>query len=262
MTDARQSASSPVAAAIVALAGAQRRARNRHRSPPVCRPQRVDSLAAGEFARDSVASLTIGVVTAQGLVWTKSVRIRRHGRTRLANRQSVYRIGSITKMFTALMLQQLVAHGKIRLTDPVERYYPEIREIRGYSKIAAPDHRAAARDDDVRHRARARAGRSVLDWSGVDVGFDAASPPCRTRTWSSRPARITVLQHRLRHPRRDVRPRRWRAVRAWQKEKLLHRSACATAFEIEPSITAECHARLRHPTTGSIDSGAVRRAKH
>jgi CubicO group peptidase (beta-lactamase class C family) len=41
-------------------------------------------------------------------------------------------------MFTALMLQQLVGAGKIHLTDPVERYYPEIREIRGYSKLAAP----------------------------------------------------------------------------------------------------------------------------
>jgi D-alanyl-D-alanine carboxypeptidase len=36
------------------------------------------------------------------------------------------------------MLQQLVAQGKINLTDPVERYYPEIREIRGYAKLAQP----------------------------------------------------------------------------------------------------------------------------
>jgi CubicO group peptidase (beta-lactamase class C family) len=100
--------------------------------------QRVDSMAAAEFAHDSIASVTIGVVTPQGLVWTKSYGFADMGTHRLANRQSVYRIGSITKMFTALMLQQLVAAGKIRLSDPVERYYPEIREIRGYSKLAAP----------------------------------------------------------------------------------------------------------------------------
>src|SRR6185503_8558413 len=54
------------------------------------------------------------------------------------NRQSVYRIASITKMFTALMLHQIVAAGKIRMTDPVERFYPEIREIRGYKQLPAP----------------------------------------------------------------------------------------------------------------------------
>ena len=107
-------------------------------SPAASTLQRVDSMAAAEFAHDSLASLTIGVVTPQGLVWTKSYGFADMSTRRLANRQSVYRIGSITKMFTALMLQQLLAAGKIRLTDPVERYYPEIKEIRGYAKLAAP----------------------------------------------------------------------------------------------------------------------------
>ena len=99
---------------------------------------RIDSMAGVEFANDSLASLTIGVVTRQGLVWTKTYGFAEMGTKRLANRQSVYRIGSITKMFTAVMLHQVVAAGKIRLTDPVERYYPEIREIRGYKALAAP----------------------------------------------------------------------------------------------------------------------------
>ncbi len=107
-------------------------------SPAVPRFQRIDSMAAAEFARDSVASLTIGIVTAQGLVWTKSYGFADMSTHRLATRGSVYRIGSITKMFTALMLHQLVAAGKIRLSDPVERYYPEIKQIRGYARLTAP----------------------------------------------------------------------------------------------------------------------------
>jgi D-alanyl-D-alanine carboxypeptidase len=100
--------------------------------------QHVDSIVATEFARDSIASLTIGVVTARGLVWTKSYGFADMGTRRVADRGSVYRIGSITKMFTGLMLQQLVTDGKIRLSDPVERYYPEIREVQGYARLAAP----------------------------------------------------------------------------------------------------------------------------
>jgi len=98
----------------------------------------VDSLAAAEFARDSIASLTIGIVTEQGLLWTKSYGFADMGSKRLADRQSVYRIGSVTKMFTGLMLHQLAANGTVRLSDPVEKYYPEIKEIRGYAKLPAP----------------------------------------------------------------------------------------------------------------------------
>ena len=100
--------------------------------------QRIDALAGKEFANDSIASLTIGVVTHQGLVWTKSYGYAEMSTRRVANRQSVYRIGSITKMFTAVMVQQLVASGKMRLSDPVERYYPPIREIRGYKALVRP----------------------------------------------------------------------------------------------------------------------------
>jgi D-alanyl-D-alanine carboxypeptidase len=89
-------------------------------SPTASTLQRVDSMAA-EFAKDSIGSLTIGVVTTEGFVWTKSYGFADMSAHRLANRQSVYRIGSITKMFTGLMLQQLVAAGKIHLADPVER---------------------------------------------------------------------------------------------------------------------------------------------
>ena len=41
-------------------------------------------------------------------------------------------------MFTALMLQQLAVNGTVGLSDAVETYYPEIREIQGYAKLAAP----------------------------------------------------------------------------------------------------------------------------
>ena len=107
-------------------------------SPTASTLQRVDSMAAAEFAKDSIGSLTIGVATPEGLVWTKTYGFADMSTHRLANRQSVYRIGSITKMFTGLMLQQLVAAGKIHLADPVERYYPAIKEIRGYSNSAEP----------------------------------------------------------------------------------------------------------------------------
>ena len=132
----RHIAGAAVLLAVLASTGGARGVGAQAPSPAVLK--RVDSLAAAEFARDSIASLTIGVVTDQGLVWTKSYGYADMSSKRLADRQSVYRIGSVTKMFTGLMLHQLAANGTVRLSDPVERYYPEIKEIRGYAKLSAP----------------------------------------------------------------------------------------------------------------------------
>lgn len=88
-----------------------------------------DSLVSAEFAKDSVGSITVGVIAGSQLVWTRSVGFADMKTRRLANRNTVYRIGSITKPFTALMLMQLVAAGKVRLSDPVDRYLPEVNKI-------------------------------------------------------------------------------------------------------------------------------------
>lgn len=37
-----------------------------------------------------------------------------------------YRIGSITKMFTAAMILQLAEEGKVRLTDPLGKFFPQV----------------------------------------------------------------------------------------------------------------------------------------
>jgi len=89
----------------------------------------VDSLIATEFAKDSIGSITVGVIAGSKLAWTHSYGFADMRTHRLANRSTVYRIGSITKPFTAVMLMQLVANGKISLSDPVERYLPEIKQI-------------------------------------------------------------------------------------------------------------------------------------
>jgi D-alanyl-D-alanine carboxypeptidase len=93
--------------------------------------ERIEQLAAAEFAKDPRGSVTIGVVSRDRLAWSKSygeADVQRHV---AATPDSVYRIGSITKQFTGLMLLQLVERGKVRLTDPVEKYLPEINRLAG-----------------------------------------------------------------------------------------------------------------------------------
>ena len=98
----------------------------------------VDSLVSAEFAKDSLGSITVGVIAGSRLAWTRSVGFADMKTHRLANRNTVYRIGSITKPFTAVMLMQLVAAGRVQLSDPVERYLPEVEQIASKPPGAAP----------------------------------------------------------------------------------------------------------------------------
>ncbi|HEY2377314.1 MAG TPA: serine hydrolase [Gemmatimonadaceae bacterium] len=98
----------------------------------------IDSLVAAEFAKDSVGSITVGVVAGGDLVWTRSYGFANRATRRLADRNTVYRIGSITKPFTAVMLMQLEQAGKVRLADPVEKFFPEIRTVGGMPVGASP----------------------------------------------------------------------------------------------------------------------------
>ena len=96
-------------------------ATQRHRSP----------VRAGVRAHP-LGSLTVGVISGKDLVWTKSYGFADELNHTPATPDTVYRIGSITKQFTATMLLQLVERGKVRLSDPVSKYYPDIEKLQGW----------------------------------------------------------------------------------------------------------------------------------
>ncbi len=99
---------------------------------------RVNQLFAAEYAKDNLASVTVGVISGPDLVWTKSYGLADIEKKIPATRDSTYRIGSITKQFTGVMLLQLVSQGKVHLSDPVEKYYPEIRQVANPYSWAPP----------------------------------------------------------------------------------------------------------------------------
>jgi CubicO group peptidase (beta-lactamase class C family) len=98
----------------------------------------IDSLTAAAFAKNPIGSVTIGVVSGNQLVWTKSYGNADMEKHLAAGKDTVYRIGSITKMFTAVMLEQLADAGKVHLSDPVEKYFPEINTVQGRFANAPP----------------------------------------------------------------------------------------------------------------------------
>lgn len=98
----------------------------------------IDSMITAELARLHVGSVTAGVVAGKDLIWSRSYGDADMEKKIPADVDTVYRIGSITKMFTALMLEQLVDTGKVHLSDPVEKYFPEIKSVQGRFPDAPP----------------------------------------------------------------------------------------------------------------------------
>jgi CubicO group peptidase (beta-lactamase class C family) len=82
-------------------------------------------------------SLSVAIIKNDKVIWLGAFGYADHDNNRLADTTTIYRLGSITKTFTAILLMQLVEEGKIKLDDPIEQYVPEIKNLDGY-KLNGP----------------------------------------------------------------------------------------------------------------------------
>ena len=76
------------------------------------------------IAHRGVPGLSIAVVYDQQIVWSKGYGFSDPEKNTPAAPSTVYRIGSITKLFTSTAILQLRDQEKLRLDDPVSLYLP------------------------------------------------------------------------------------------------------------------------------------------
>lgn len=73
---------------------------------------------------------TVDIDSAGTDVYSRSVGfISAQDDTVMADGQTVYRIGSVTKTFTATMIMQLIDEGKLSLSTPLQTFYPDIPQF-------------------------------------------------------------------------------------------------------------------------------------
>lgn len=85
--------------------------------------------AGGQFPSDATIRAILadragkagGVGIVVGIVDPHGTRIIAHGGV---SGDTIFEIGSVTKVFTAMLLEDMVQHGEVALTDPVARYLP------------------------------------------------------------------------------------------------------------------------------------------
>jgi CubicO group peptidase (beta-lactamase class C family) len=87
--------------------------------------QTLDHMLATAQAEQRMPSVSACVFRDGEVVWQRVLGLADVASGRGATTGDVYRIGSITKTFTAVLVMQLVAEGRIELEAPLRTYLPE-----------------------------------------------------------------------------------------------------------------------------------------
>lgn len=100
-------------------------------------PERKQKLAAAfpeieklfKASAERMPGAVMGVIIDGELAWVKATGIRETESKAPVTPETVFRIASMTKSFTAMAILKLRDEGKLSLDDPVSRYVPEFADL-------------------------------------------------------------------------------------------------------------------------------------
>ncbi|WP_346321052.1 serine hydrolase [Chitinophaga sp. YIM B06452] len=101
----------------------KKRAEERSRRLPAGPAVRIDSMLSF-YHRNGQFNGTVLIKTARGVILSKSYGYADKERQLAADSNTRYRIGSLSKPFTAIVVLQLAQEGKLSLQDPVSKFLP------------------------------------------------------------------------------------------------------------------------------------------
>ena len=87
--------------------------------------QRVDAYATAELARQRIPGFSLAVMRRGHIVLERGYGLANVEHQVAAQPVTVYQSGSLGKQFTAAAIMLLVQDGKLALTDPVTRFFPD-----------------------------------------------------------------------------------------------------------------------------------------
>jgi CubicO group peptidase (beta-lactamase class C family)/D-alanyl-D-alanine dipeptidase len=80
-----------------------------------------------EMSEKELPALSIAIVDDQEIVWAQGFGSADSQSKKPATAETVYRIGSVSKLFTDIAIMQLVERGELNLDVPITDYLPEFR---------------------------------------------------------------------------------------------------------------------------------------
>jgi len=87
----------------------------------------VESAAQAELADKEIPSIAVALIDRSGVVWSRAWGKADADGKVPATPATIYRAGSVSKLFTDIAVMRLVEQGKLDLDAPVTRYLPDFR---------------------------------------------------------------------------------------------------------------------------------------
>jgi serine beta-lactamase-like protein LACTB len=94
----------------------------------------LDAFIARSVEDKALPALSIALVDDQKIVWAKGYGFADPKRKLPATADTVYRVGSVSKLFTDLAVMRLVERGALDLDEPVTKYLPGFKPINPFDK--------------------------------------------------------------------------------------------------------------------------------
>jgi len=85
----------------------------------------LEGVIARQMALERLPAFSIALVDNQKIVWARGFGYADPERKIPATAETVYRVGSVSKLFTDIAVMQLVERGKLDLDAPITRYLPD-----------------------------------------------------------------------------------------------------------------------------------------
>lgn len=126
--------------------------------------QRLQALIAREVADKQLPALSIALVDDQTVVWAKGFGFADPEAKKPATADTVYRVGSVSKLCTDVAVMKLVDRGALDLDAPVRKYLPDF-------KPTNPFNRAVTLRELMSHRS------GLVREPSVGSYFDSSNPP-------------------------------------------------------------------------------------
>jgi CubicO group peptidase (beta-lactamase class C family)/D-alanyl-D-alanine dipeptidase len=101
----------------------------------VARPDYQASVAAlrseilYEMKDKHLPALSIALIDDGKLVWSEGFGFEDHAHQRPATARTIYRVGSVSKLFTDLGIMQRVERGQLHLDEPITQVLPDFRPV-------------------------------------------------------------------------------------------------------------------------------------
>jgi serine beta-lactamase-like protein LACTB len=95
---------------------------------------RLEAFIEHEVAAKGLPALSIALVDDQTVVWARGFGLADPQAGKKATADTVYRVGSVSKLFTDLAVMQLVERGALDLDAPVTKVLPDFKPVNPFDK--------------------------------------------------------------------------------------------------------------------------------